>query len=1047
VRATDGGGVRFEPPTVGRATLARPRLAACLRAWRHVPVTVIAAPAGFGKTTALAQLAADERLRTSAAPHWLTCRPDDSTASGLLDGLWRAMRLPGRSPAGDAAVAAVADAMWHRSPDDAALLLDDVHEVAAGSPGAALLGALVDALPGNGHLVLCGRPPLPVPLARAEVAGRILRLGPDDLLFTADELRAFASCRGVPGERLAGTGGWPALAEIAASAPAGSAEPSTSSGAPRPPGSAPDSTPGGLEAAYLWEEVLSRLRATRQRDLAVLAHVGPFDEALAAAALGRPADPAAITAGLPLVGRTAGGGWTIHALWRPHLAGLVGEDELAASRRRAGQALAEVGDLVAATRLLADAGAWADVSGVVIGALGAAGQPVPGDVVASWLGRLPDAMQGGRVARLLEAVEAAPTAPGVAAGRLAQAAAAFGAEGELAGELACLSQLGQLAWWWELPDEMGAVVGRVLELDAEGHEEARPLACLARALIADVANDCATALAELDRIPPGSFGRAWRCVVDWLRSTSLNHLGHPAEALEAADRAAANAGQLVYAPLVETARLQAAWFLGRVDDVADAFPGVVERAGATGLRTYQAILAASCCAVLAWAGRPAAAARFLEQARGAAASRDIPLVDVNLVIAEATLAVAEGDDARAAALLDGYLGRAPLLSGHAAAPQQRTLALWYVLAPETRATWDAADLGPTFVRARTLAQALVAARAGTRRRAAATAVGPDAVRAHLPAPWATELALTESAEASAPGWAVLDALWPDAQPHVRRQARAGALRRPARAVLARLPVPPAGRLDLRLLGPVELRRDGALVGAPEWQRERVRSLLVHLALGRSVSRERLAADLWPALDTESQSRNLRVTLTHLLRALEPGRQERDASFLVRTHGDQLVLHDGPELGTDLWRFDRLGEAATEADDRGSPSAALGPMCEAVGLWAGGPAGVALGDDALAALEERRIRLVALATRAAELLLAKGQPDEARRTAEVALHADPWAERAHNLVVAAHVDVGDRRRAHRALARYRASLHELGLGPAEVGYAVDALARSAQLHPA
>jgi LuxR family maltose regulon positive regulatory protein len=1043
VRVADGGGVRFEPPTVGRATLARPRLAEILRGWRDLPVTVVAAPAGYGKTTALAQLAADERLRTGEPPRWLTCRPDDSTASGLLDGLWRALGLAGRDPSLEAdmadagtgagagagaarAAGALADAMWHRSPDDVVLLLDDVHEVAAGSPGAALLAALVDALPGNGHLVLCGRPPLPVALARVEVAGRAVRLGADDLLFTADELAAFAAQRGVCGQRLAGTGGWPALAEIAARAP---------------------STPAGLEAAYLWEEVLGRLRATRQRDLAVLAHVGPFDEALATAALGRHADPAAITDGLPLVGRTAGGSWTIHSLWLPHLADVVGEEELTAARSRAGRALADAGDVVAATRLLADAGAWDDLSGMVVGALGAAGQPVPGDVVASWLGSLPAAMRGGRVARLLEAVEAAPTAPDVAARRLAQAAAAFRAEGEPAGELACLSQLGQLAWWWELPDQITAVVARVLELDGEGREEARPLACLARALIADVTNDCAAALEELDRIPPGSFGRAWQCVVDWLRSTSLNHLGHPAEAREAAARAGANAAQLVYAPLVETARLQAEWFLGRVDDVADAFPGVVERARATGLRTYQAILAASCCAVLAWAGRPAAAARFLEQARGAAASRDIPLVDVNLVIAEATLAVAQGDEDGAAALVEGYLRRAPLLCGHAAAPQQRALALWYVLAPGSRAAWDAADLGPTFVRARGLAQALVAVRAGRRPRMGVTAVGPDAVRAYLPAPWATELALAESSEASAPGWAVLDALWPGAQAHVRRHAAGGALRRQARAVLARLPVPPDGRLDLRLLGPVELRRDGALVTATEWQRERVRSLLVHLALGRSVGRERLAGDLWPTLDTESQSRNLRVTLTHLLRVLEPGRQERDASFLVRSHGEQLVLHDGPELTTDVWRFDRLCRAATEADGRGHPSAALGPMCEAVALWAGDPAGVALGDDALTALEERRIRLVALATRAAELLLAKGEPDDARRMAEAALRADPWSERAHNLAVAAHVDAGDRRRAHDALARYRASLGELGLAPAEVGSAVDALARSAQLHPA
>src|SRR6185503_11300244 len=106
-----------------------------------------------------------------------------------------------------------------------------------------------------------------------------------------------------------------------------------------------------------------------------------------------------------------------------------------------------------------------------------------------------------------------------------------------AGELACLAQLGLLAWWREDSGPLTRVMLRVLELEAAGVADAVPLACLARALLHDVANDCAAALAELERIPPGSFNQVWRSLVDWVRSTSLNHLGRPAEAGEAADRA------------------------------------------------------------------------------------------------------------------------------------------------------------------------------------------------------------------------------------------------------------------------------------------------------------------------------------------------------------------------------------------------------------------------------------------------------------------------------------------------------------------------------
>jgi hypothetical protein len=44
----------------------------------------------------------------------------------------------------------------------------------------------------------------------------------------------------------------------------------------------------------------------------------------------------------------------------------------------------------------------------------------------------------------------------------------------------------------------------------------------------------------------------------------------------------------------------------------------------------------------------------------------------------------------------------------------------------------------------------------------------------------------------------------------------------------------------------------------------------------------------------------------------------------------------------------------------------------------------------------------------------------------ALGADPWSERAHGLVVAAHLAADDDRSARRALGRYRAALADLGV---------------------
>ncbi|MGH9210217.1 MAG: BTAD domain-containing putative transcriptional regulator [Acidimicrobiales bacterium] len=1011
MRSVARRGVRFEPPSIRRVSLVRRRLVERLWGRFNVPVTVVVAPAGFGKTTLLAQAVAENRLAPRGVDCWLTCDADDAAASSLAEGLCRAMGIPPQGSLGDATgmADAVAEAMWHRSPDEVVLVLDDVHEIAEASPGAEVLARLVAELPGNGHVVLSGRQLPPLALSRLEVQGQVLHLGEADLTFTEDELAEFAAQRRVNPAQLSESGGWPALAELAASALA------------------------GIEATFVWEEVLLGIEPDRRRDLALLAHIDAFDDELARAVLGRDADVASLTADLPLVAATSSGGWQIHPLWRPHLAKTVSAAELAEARRRAGIELAKAGDAAAAVRLLTDAGAWHDVTGVVTDVFVGPGPPVAGDVVAAWLSRLPGSMTEGPLARLLGAVADMVTDPDAATRNLQAAAEAFRREDNPSGELACMAQLARVAWELEHPERLAGLVARLLEMEALGHDKVVPLAAFGRAMIAHVLVDCETVLGELDSIPAGSLSETWQSAADALKSASLNHLGRPVEAFEVADRACGYASPL-YAPIVEAARLLSLWFLGGVDEVLAELPQFVDRTAATGLNNFSACMAAYGSIVSAAAGQTDQAVRYLERARRIPATPDVPVNVVSLEMAEAMLAVASGDEPRAGRVLHDYVKRSPPLgTGLAAHFQQLMLPLWYVLVPDSRHQWDDATLGPCHTTARDLARALVAVRESGRLPSDAPELpAPELVRGFLPLPWATELALAHIAVRRQAGWALLDALWPQAQSHVRSHADdvEAPLNRPARATLARLPVPPASRFELTLLGPVELRRDGALVDAPEWGRERVRSLLGHLVLHRPVSRERVANDLWPTLDADAQSRNLRVTLTHLLRVLEPERNERDASFIVRSHGTGLQLHRGAWLQTDIWLFDELGQRATEAERQGIPSVALNAMQQAVELWRGDPSELASHHWGLAEVEERRLRLVRLATRAAELLLARDQPDQARQLGQIALLVDPWSERSHHVVVAAHIAIGDRRAARRAIERYRATLIELGIAPAD-----------------
>jgi DNA-binding SARP family transcriptional activator len=996
-------GVRFEPPVPGRARIDRPRLLERLRDRFARPVTVVVTPAGMGKTTLLTQAVEAGRGGESEIDFWLTCAPDDAAPSRLAEGLCGAM---GIAPAVtlDDAITAIADGIWHRSPAEVCLVLDDVHEVPEGSPGAELLSRLIAALPRNGHIVLVGRGEPPIPLSRLDVQGAVTRLVESDLLFTSDESDAFAAQRGIPPERLVECAGWPALCELAATV------------SPH------------VEASYLWEEVLSRLPEPRRRDLALLAHIGPFDEVLASAALGREVSVADLTADLPLVATTSTGGRQIHGLWGAHFAKIVAADELVRVRRRAGLSLAASGELAAATRQLALAEAWDDLTAVVTDALGAAHPPVAGDVVASWLGQLPEHLARSPLARLLNAVVNVQRDPGASLDDLQVAAASFREEGDLDGELACMAQLGQLAWWAEDPSLIGRLTLRLFEMEAAGYDKAVPLACVGRAVIADLVADSPRVLDELSHIPPGSLHGTWQSLVDWLRSMAFHHLGRPAESLEAASLARSAAGPLL-APVIESTRLQALWYLGEIQPAREELPKLADWAVAAGMRNNAALIAAGAAMAHAAGGDARGAQRYLDLAGREAATLEAPLVDTYLTLAGATTAIAHGDEAAARRLLDDYVQRMPALdSGVAAAAHRRSLPLWYVLVPSSRKTWEAAELGPCYALARQLGRALVAIREVGPSKARLPALDePPIVRALLPARWVVELALAYCAASRPEGWALLELTWPQAQTDVRRHADGGGIiGKAARAALSRLPVAPTTRLQLKLLGPcIELQREGDLLDASEWRRERVRSLLAHLVLNRTSTRERVALDLWPELDADAQSRNLRVTLSHLLRALEPERAERDASFLVRAHGSGLILHECEWLEVDLWQFDRLWDRATTADRERRPPAALDAMMDAVRLWRGHPSELASNDWALPAVEDRRLRFVAMATRAGELLLARGEHDEGRRVAEAALEGDPWCDRAFHVVIAAHQAAGQHRAARSARHRYEQAKRELG----------------------
>ena len=76
-----------------------------------------------------------------------------------------------------------------------------------------------------------------------------------------------------------------------------------------------------------------------------------------------------------------------------------------------------------------------------------------------------------------------------------------------------------------------------------------------------------------------------------------------------------------------------------------------------------------------------------------------------------------------------------------------------------------------------------------------------------------------------------------------------------------------------------------------------------------------------------------------------------------------------------------------------------------------------------------VRFVAASVRAGELLLAHDRIDEAVAVATRTIGVEPWSEPAHRVLIAAHLQRGDRAAARRAMQHCHDVLDELG-GPVD-----------------
>jgi LuxR family maltose regulon positive regulatory protein len=177
----------------------RPNLIERLNEGLHRKLTLISAPAGFGKTTLVSEWVAG----CGRPVAWLSLDEGDNDPTGFLTylvaalqtiaanigaGVLRTLQSP-QPPPTESILTNLLNEIT-TIPDNVVLVLDDYHTIDSKSVDNALT-FLIEHLPPQMHLVIATREDPPFPLARLRVRGQLIELRAADLRFTSSEAAEF----------------------------------------------------------------------------------------------------------------------------------------------------------------------------------------------------------------------------------------------------------------------------------------------------------------------------------------------------------------------------------------------------------------------------------------------------------------------------------------------------------------------------------------------------------------------------------------------------------------------------------------------------------------------------------------------------------------------------------------------------------------------------------------------------------------------------------------------------------------------------------------
>jgi LuxR family maltose regulon positive regulatory protein len=403
--------VRFLPPRPSSDAADRPVVRQRLEAAAHTPLTLLVAPPGFGKTTALAAW-------LSAAPEgvvYFGATPRDADLQRFVTLFVSAIQTvfpaAGDATLGELDRGEVADAVaiaesladeLADAPRDITVAIDDLHAI-SGPDVYAFLGELLRFGLPSLHLVLASRHQPMFPWARLRLEGRLHEIGPQELRLSESQIGDILGGAGIPDSagRLAGivwqqTEGWPAGVRGIALALQGTPTPLSGDALQS------EAVFSHIED-FLVQEVFTQQPPEVQDALMRLAMLERFDGELAEALLAGP-DPGA-TRGLLLAELMTAcaylepegdPGWVrFHPLFRQFLRNEFARHSREAHRRellhRAGGLLAARGMADAAIQLLSNAGELDEAASLVEREMHAVLAQQDWRTLEAWLDALPQA--------------------------------------------------------------------------------------------------------------------------------------------------------------------------------------------------------------------------------------------------------------------------------------------------------------------------------------------------------------------------------------------------------------------------------------------------------------------------------------------------------------------------------------------------------------------------------------------------------------------------------------------------------------------------------